>query len=55
MPIGKRIKIANLVDLEVAAVIADAPANSHLPYTMLISYASLKTEFIGGFPLDQWG
>ena len=38
-----------------AAVIADAPANSHLPYNMLISYASLKPEFIGGFPLDQWG
>ncbi|HMG67193.1 MAG TPA: ABC transporter permease, partial [Chitinophagaceae bacterium] len=53
--IGKRIKIANLVDLEVAAVIADAPANSHLPYNMLISYSSLKPEFIGGFPLDQWG
>ncbi len=53
--IGKRIKIANLVDLQVAAVIADAPANSHLPYNMLISYASLKPEFIGGFPLDQWG
>ena len=54
-PIGKRIKIANLVDLQVAAVIGDAPANSHLPYNMLISYASLKPEFIGGFPLDQWG
>jgi len=53
-PIGRRIKIANLVDLAVAAVIADAPANSHLPYTMLISYASLKPDFIGGFPLDQW-
>lgn len=54
-PINKRIKIANLVDLQVAAVIADAPANSHLPYNMLISYASLKPEFIGGFPLNEWG
>ncbi len=54
-PIGKRIKIANLVDLQVAAVIANAPANSHLPYNMLISFASLKPEFIGGYPLDQWG
>ena len=53
--IGRRIKIANLEDLLVAAVIKDAPANSHLPYNMLISYASLKPEFIGGFPLDQWG
>ncbi len=54
-PVGKQIKIANLVDLRVAAVIADAPSNSHLPYNMLISYASLKPDFIGGFPLDQWG
>ncbi len=54
-PIGKRIKIANLVDLQVAAVIANAPANSHLQYNMLVSYSSLKPEFIGGFPLDQWG
>jgi putative ABC transport system permease protein len=53
--IGKRIKIANLVDLEVAAVVADAPVNTHLPYNMLISFASLKPEFIGGFPIDQWG
>lgn len=53
--VGKRIKIANLVDLEVAAVIADAPANSHLPCNILISYASLRPEFIGGFPLEQWG
>jgi ABC-type antimicrobial peptide transport system permease subunit len=53
--VGKRIKVANLVDLQVAAVIADAPSNSHLPYNMLISYASLRPEFIGGFPLDQWG
>ena len=53
--VNKRIKIANTVDLEVAAVIANAPANSHLPYNMLISYASLTPGFIGGFPLDQWG
>src|SRR5690242_20495102 len=54
-PIGKRIKIANLIDLQVAAVIANAPANSHLPYNMLISYASLRPELIGGFPLNEWG
>ena len=53
--IGKRIKIANLVDLQVAAVIEDAPANTHLPYNMLISYSSLRSEFIGGLPLDEWG
>ncbi|HYJ63560.1 MAG TPA: ABC transporter permease, partial [Parafilimonas sp.] len=54
-PIAKRIKIANLIDLQVAAVIADAPSNSHLPYNMLVSYASVRPELIGGFPLNEWG
>ncbi len=53
--VGKRIKLANLVDLEVAAVVADAPSNSHLPYSLLVSYLSLKPAFIGGLPLDEWG
>ncbi|MGN6355151.1 MAG: ABC transporter permease [Parafilimonas sp.] len=54
-PVGKRIKILNLVDLQVAAVIANAPSNTHLPYNMIVSYKSLRPEFIGGFPIDQWG
>src|SRR5579871_4772404 len=54
-PIGKRIKLANLVDLEVAAVVADAPVNTHLPYNMLLSYRCMRAEFLGGIPVDQWG
>ncbi len=53
--VGKRIKLDAFLDLEVAAVIANAPANSHLQYNMLVSYRSLDPRFIGGFPLDQWG
>jgi putative ABC transport system permease protein len=52
--VGKRIRYQNLLDLEVAAVVADPPANSHLPFSMLISYPSIKPEVIGGFPLDTW-
>ena len=54
-PVGKRIKLENLQELEIAAVINNAPNNTHLPYNMLVSYLSLKPEFIGGLPLDQWG
>ena len=54
-PVGKRIKLANLVDLEVAAVVADAPSNTHLPYNMLVSWLSFKSDFIGGIPIDGWG
>jgi putative ABC transport system permease protein len=53
-PIGKRIKLANLVDLEVVAVVADAPVNTHLPYNMLVSYPSFRSDFIGGIPINQW-
>ncbi|HTR28878.1 MAG TPA: ABC transporter permease [Puia sp.] len=52
--VGQRIRYQNVLDLEVAAVVADPPANSHLPYTMLISYRSMSPLIIGGFPLDQW-
>ncbi len=53
--IGKRIRLANVVDLEVAAVVTDAPSNTHLPYNMIVSYLSFKPDFIGGISLDQWG
>jgi putative ABC transport system permease protein len=53
--IGKRIKLENVLDVEVAAIIDNAPANSHLPYDMLISYPSFSSDFIAGLPIDQWG
>ena len=53
-PVGKRIKLANLIDLEVAAVVADPPSNTHLPYHMLVSYPSLIPKLIGNMPLDRW-
>jgi putative ABC transport system permease protein len=54
-PIGKRIKLGNVVDFEVAAVVADAPGNTHLPYNMLLSYLSFRSDFIGGIPINEWG
>jgi putative ABC transport system permease protein len=53
-PIGKRMKLDNQLDLSVAAVVADPAPNTHLPYDMLVSYASFTKDFIGGFSLDQW-
>lgn len=52
--VGKRIKYANFLDLEVAAVVADPPANTHLPYNMVVSYRSLNKRLLGGLPIDQW-
>jgi putative ABC transport system permease protein len=53
--IGRRIKVnRGELDLQIAAVVADAPANTHLPYNLLISYRSFNKDIIGGFDLNQW-
>jgi len=52
--VGKRISIeaedCAVKEFEVAGIVADAPVNSHLPFTMLVSAASLKTN-----PDASWG
>lgn len=53
-PIGRRIKLDGKLDLEVAAVVADAPRNSHLPYHLLVSFRSFGKDVIGGFDIDNW-
>ena len=53
--IGKKIRYEGLVDLQVAAIVQDAPSNTHLPYHVLISYLSMTPQLVGDFPLDQWG
>jgi len=53
-PIGKRMKVGDLVDLWVAAVVADPAPNTHLPYELLVSYSSFTKDLIGGFSLDTW-
>jgi putative ABC transport system permease protein len=52
--VGQHIKINNKVDLQVAAVVSDAPTNTHLPYNLLVSYKNFSGDFIGGFGTDNW-
>lgn len=49
------IKIENRIELEVAGVIQDPPVTSHIDFDMVVSMSSLTPDFIGGFPLDEWG
>ncbi|HEY9488328.1 MAG TPA: FtsX-like permease family protein, partial [Chryseosolibacter sp.] len=44
-PIGKRIKMNDLVDLEVIGVIEDLPGNTHLNFDMIGSFETFKTFF----------
>ena len=54
-PIGKIIKLDAKLDVEVAAVVKDIPPTTHLPFSMIVSYASLTDDFIGGFDVNSWG
>jgi len=47
-PIGKTIRLDNKLDVEVAAIVKDFPATTHLPINALISYATFNKDFIGG-------
>ena len=49
------LKINNRLDLDVAGIIQDPPANSHIQFSMIISYPSFTGDFIAGMPLDEWG
>jgi ABC-type antimicrobial peptide transport system permease subunit len=54
-PIGQVIKLDAKLDVEVAAIVRDVPATTHLPFAMIVSYASLTNDYIGGFDLNHWG
>jgi putative ABC transport system permease protein len=48
------IKLNNKVELEIAGIIADPPATSHISFSMIVSMPSLTSDFIAGLPLDHW-
>ena len=49
------MRLDNKAEVEVAAIIKDIPATSHLPFSMIVSFSTLTKEFIGGLDLDMWG
>lgn len=49
------MKLNNLLELEVAGIIADPPPTSHINFQMIVSYPSLTKEFLNGFDLNEWG
>ncbi|HYG02861.1 MAG TPA: ABC transporter permease [Chryseosolibacter sp.] len=49
-----RFKIKNVIDVEVAGIIADPPANSHIQFSMVVSMPSFSEDILG-LPIDQWG
>jgi len=53
-PIGQMIRIQNVADVEVAAIISDIPATTHFPMSMIVSYSTLNKEFLAGMDPDSW-
>lgn len=49
------IKLNNKVELEVAGIVEDAPPTSHIQYSIIVSFPSLTSDFLGGLPLNEWG
>jgi len=52
---GQSINIDGEIDVQVGAIMADVPANTHLQAAMLVSWESLTRAFTGGFEIDNWG
>ena len=53
-PLPTTLRIDNKLELEIAGIVADPPAHSHIQFTAIISYPSLTPEFLG-LPTDSWG
>lgn len=52
-PIGKIIKLNNLIELSVSGVIKSPPNNTSLPYTAIASVEALTADFLG-MDMDRW-
>ncbi len=50
---GRTLKLNTNTEVEVAGIVQDPPASSHIQFSMIASMPSLTKEFIG-LPLDNW-
>lgn len=48
------IKIDGRLELDVAGIIEDPPASSHINFSMIVSMPSFTGDFIGSLPIDSW-
>jgi len=52
-PLGKIITFDNNHNFEVGGIVKEAPYNSHLPYNIIASSASMSNDLVG-FDYDRW-
>lgn len=53
-PVGQLLRIDNKVDVEVVGVVKDPPPNSHLPFSMIISFSTLNNDLLGGLDINSF-
>ncbi len=54
-PVGQKVRLNNLIDLEVAGIYEDIPANSSIQADFIVSYPSFSKDFLAGIQIDRWG
>lgn len=50
-PVGQTIRLDNTVDLKVIGIVRDFPANTDFPFTVLISFPTMRTL---GYDMASW-
>ena len=53
-PVGKIIRINGMIDVEIAGIVQSPPANTHLPFKLLLGIDHLTEDFVN-FNYDSWG
>lgn len=53
-PIGEIIQLENLLSVKVVGILKDPPKNTHLRFSMIVSYSSFSNEYVG-FNTEDWG
>ncbi|TRX57582.1 FtsX-like permease family protein [Fulvivirga sp. M361] len=53
-PLGQKIKLRNLIEVEVEGVFENPPTNSHIRPDLLVSYPSFSDKYVYGLDIDSW-
>ena len=53
--VGQQLQLANMITLQVAAIVENAPENSHFPFHLLVSYPTLEAnKGLFDYDPDNW-
>ncbi|QSE95868.1 ABC transporter permease [Fulvivirga lutea] len=53
-PIGRKLKLNNLLELEVVGLFEDIPSNTEFEFEYVVSYPSFSSEYFADLNIDSW-